>query len=867
MKKLTPMMEQYMKIKEQYKSSLVFYRLGDFYELFFEDAKIASEVLNIRLTARGHSEDKIPMCGVPHHSSDTYISKLVEAGYKVAVCEQVSDPSAKGIVEREVVRVISSGTVLEGRMLECDKNNYIATIYFDEKKLKTSISYCDITSGEFMGTCTNISLSNILDELSKFKPSEILVSENFPYISEIEQKFSLKVTELNIHRFNINDCSDRLKRHFAVHNLNGFGLQDKPEIIIALGALLSYLMTTQKNSLLHINTIKIITNNDSLIIDSSSRRSLELTESMRYGNKKGSLFAIIEKTKTPLGSRLLRKSIDNPLYNNKLITERLDAVEYFKNNILDTEELRELLGTVKDIERILGRLAFNQVNGQDLLNLASSLMYLPEIINLVNNEVPLLASIKENFDTLEDIYQRITDTINEDAPNKINDCNLIRRGFNKELDKLYSIKENGSTYILQYERKVAEETGIRNLKIKHNKVLGYFFEVTKVNLDFVPDYFINKQSLVGHSRYYTDELKRLEQEIFSSEEKIIEIEVAIFNALKQSLIEEINRIKVTASNIALIDMLQSFAYVSYKNNYCKPKLIQDGEIIIKDGRHPVVEALNNTPFTPNDTLLNYYDNNLLVITGPNMAGKSTYMRQVALIVIMAQIGCFVPASEFSFTPVDKIFTRVGASDDLASGQSTFMLEMNELANILNNATKNSLVILDEIGRGTSTYDGLSIAWSVLEYIVNDSNIGAKTLFATHYHELAELESQMNGVKNYHITIAEQGDDVVFLHKIAEGYVGQSYGIHVAKIAGVPDAVIKRANHILKLLEQQNESNSTLSSSQYEQDDFKLQYINEQKQNNTVNKLIDAVNNVDINCMTPLVAFEKLLELQNILKGD
>ncbi len=868
--KYTPMMIQYLEIKREYEYALLFYRLGDFYELFFNDALIASEVLNIRLTQRecGGGE-KAHMCGVPFHSADSYINKLVDQGYKVAICEQVTNPEdQKGIVKREVIRVVSKGTVLEGQSLTEDKNNYISMIYFNEKALSVGISFCDITNGEFFGCKTTNEINKVFDEIARFNPSEILVSENLPFKKELENKFSLKVNDLNQYYFDLLECTSRLTSHFNVHNLKGFGLDDEPEITAALGSLLSYLSMTQKSSLSHINTVKLITSSNNLLIDSSSRKNLELTESLHTRTKKKSLFGVIEKTKTSLGSRYLRKAIDNPLYNKNEIQERLDATEYLLDNIIETEEIRELLGTVKDIERLIGRIVFNQVNGQDLNALCYSLEYLPHIKNYLNVDVPLFKKVYTNFDTLEDVYDLIKDVINEDAPVKINEGGLIRRGFNKDLDEIYEIKENSSSILLKLEQKERENTGIKNLKIKYNKILGYFFEVTKSYLNLVPEHFIGKQTLVGNSRFVTEELKKLEETILSAEDKIVKMELEIFSSLKLSLIENIDRMKKTALTIGLIDMIQSFAYVSYQNNYCKPQIINNGGIHIENGRHPVVESTRGITFTPNDTTLDLEDNQLLVITGPNMAGKSTYMRQVALIVIMAQIGCFVPADSFKFTPVDRVFTRVGASDDLASGQSTFMLEMNELANILNNATKNSLLILDEIGRGTSTYDGLSIAWSVLEHISNKEVLGAKTLFATHYHELTELENTIPGIKNYHITIREDGEDVIFLHKIEPGYVGQSYGIHVAKIAGVPNPIIKRANVILKALEDNDNYKSKKrdnDSKVYYKTEKSNNIILEESENNQYQEILDMIKDIDINTLSPIVAFEKIQELKSKLK--
>ncbi len=862
----TPMMLQYLDIKRQYEYALVFYRLGDFYELFFKDAEIASNVLDIRLTQRDcGGGEKAPMCGVPYHAASNYINKLVQEGYKVAICEQVTNPNdQKGIVKREVVRVVSLGTVLEEGNLKEDKNNFISMIYFNEKTLKVGISFCDISNGEFLGVVTSKDYNKVFDEIARFSPSEILACENFPFKQELETKFNLKLNTLGQYYFDRQECEKRLTSHFNVHNLKGFGLDEEPEITIALGSLLSYLTMTQKNSFTHINNIKVLTVSENLLIDSATRKSLELTESLHTKTKRNTLFGVMDKTKTSLGARYLRKAIDSPLYNEKQIQERLDATSYFFNEIMVTEELRELLGTVKDIERLIGRIVFNQVNGQDLNSLCYSFTYLKDIKKLLDADVTLLKKIHTNFDTLEDIYTLIKTRIADEPPFKINEGGLIRSGFSSELDELYNIKENSSDFLINLETKEREKTGIKNLKIKYNKILGYFFEVTKSYVHLVPDYFISKQTLVGNSRYVTEDLKKLEETMLYAEDKIIKLELEIFTELKHMLVENIGRMKKMALTIGLVDMLQSFAYVSYKNNYCCPTLTTTGELTIKNGRHPVVETISSVSFTPNDTYLDLGEDQLLVITGPNMAGKSTYMRQVALIVIMAQVGCFVPCDSFTFTPVDKVYTRVGASDDLASGQSTFMLEMNELANILNNATKNSLLILDEIGRGTSTYDGLSIAWSVLEHISNKEILGAKTLFATHYHELIELEERIQGIKNYHITIKDDGENVIFLHKIEPGYVGQSYGVHVAKIAGIPSPIIDRANHILKTLEGKEVYKSKKSKADNKYEDQKTDTITF-REDKKLQEVIDILKDIDINSLSPLVAFETIINLKDKLK--
>jgi len=789
--KITPMMQQYLEIKREYRECIIFYRLGEFYEMFFSDAIVASAELGIALTSRGKGEEKIPMCGVPSHSATTYIARLVKNGHKIAICDQVSDPKdSKGIVERKVVRVITPGTVLDDILLDDTKNNYIMCIYQGKKAYGLAIS--DITTGEFITTAIDDE-RRIIDEIAKFSPSEVLLNENCTLKSTIESAFDIVPHALSDWMFR--DGNKKLCDHFEVINLEGFGLNNQ-ESISASGALLEYLYETQMNRLAHIVNIRKYNIDAYMLLDISSRRNLELTKTLRNGDKKGSLLWVMDKTVTSMGARLLRKWIEQPLINVEAITRRLDAVEEYKNDAMLREELREQLKTVKDIERLMGKIMYNRATPVDLNTLKLSINNLGEIKKLLKGlKAPLSEKISTSLDELTDIFTLIDKNINTESTVNLKDGNTINLGINKDLDSYKEAKTKGNSWLLALEDKERASTGIKSLKIKHSKTFGYCFEVTNTYKNLVPDYFVRKQTLTTAERYVTEELKEIEEKILSANDKIIELEQEIFSNVISAIAKEVSRVNATASVIAHIDILQNFAEIADKNGYTKPAINSDGVLEIKEGRHPVVELLTKNTFIPNDVNLNNDKNRIGIITGPNMAGKSTYMRQVALIVLMAQMGSFVPAESASIGVVDRIFTRVGASDDLATGQSTFMVEMSEVANILNNATKHSLIILDEIGRGTSTFDGLSIAWSVVEYIAD--TILAKTLFATHYHELTEVEGTVEGVQNYCVAIKEVDNELVFLRKVKLGTVDKSYGIQVAKLAGIPADVIKRADDIMK----------------------------------------------------------------------
>ncbi len=800
--KLTPMMQQYFEIKERYKEEILFFRLGDFYEMFFDDAIKASKILEIKLTGREcGGEEKAPMCGIPYHSANGYISRLVDCGLKVAICEQVEDVSeAKGIVRRDVVKIVTKGTISDTKVIIEDKNNFIASVFQSKNKKEFGLSFVDVSTGEFYATTLNTFNENLVfDELSKYKPTEILVSSNIDFIKQLNQQYELNCEVVDFETLTIENAKSVLETQFKVHNLNGFGIQDEDSLIISASMILKYLKHTQKVELNHITKVNKYNVQNYLVIDKASRRNLELTETMLNKTKKGSLLEVIDDTKTAFGARHLRQVLEQPFVDKNKIDKRLNNVEYFYNDYETRFEIREVLKKMYDIERILGRLVLNSASVVDLVFLGTSLELLPEIQRLLSKSPENIRNIMSTFDNLSDVASMLRSAIIYDDETKTNADDIINRGFNVKLDELKTIRDDSESVLKSIEERIKEETGIKNLKIKYNKQIGYFFEVTNSYLNLVPDYFIERSMLVGGKRFITQELQELEGTILSASDKIVKIENEILRAVKEKVKEQAERIKFVVMLVSEIDLIQSFASVSEKNRYVKPEILENDELIIEEGRHPVIEQ-NVSDFVPNNSYMNIRDDRMHLITGPNMAGKSTYMRQVALITIMAQIGCYVPAKSAKIAPVDKIFTRVGASDDLASGQSTFMLEMNEVANILNNATSNSLVILDEIGRGTSTYDGLSIAWSVLEYIAEPSFIGAKTLFATHYHELTELEGKVKGVNNYCVTIKEVGDDVVFLHKIERGYIDHSYGIHVAKIAGLPKNVIERSFKILQHLE-------------------------------------------------------------------
>jgi len=801
---LSPMMSQYLETKKQYSDCILFYRLGDFYELFFDDAVIGSKELEITLTGKDCGlEERAPMCGVPFHAVDSYLNKLVSRGYKVAIAEQVEDPKlAKGIVKREVIRVVTPGTNINNMALDEGKNNYLMCIYHSSDSF--SISLVDITTGDFLVT-TLESEALLIDEINKFPVAEIVSNQafmmsgiNFDYIRD---KLGITCFVLGDSYFENHSCEEILKKHFKVMNLAGLGLDAYPGAVICVGALLKYLYETQKTSLEFLNKITAYSVNKYMVIDHATRRNLELTETMREKNKKGSLLWVLDKTRTAMGARLLRSFIEQPLIDRGQIVRRQDCIEELNSSLIDRDEIREYLGPVYDLERLMARISYKSANPRDLIAFRSSLEMLPHIRNILKSfRSAELRSVYDDMDPLEDLYKLVDDSISPDAPVTIREGGIIKPGYSEKVDMLRNSKLEGKDWLAQIEEKEREATGIKSLKIRYNKVFGYYIEVTNTFRDKVPDRYIRKQTLVNAERYITEELKELESTILGAEEKLFSLEYDLFTQIREHIASQVERIQLTARAVSRIDAFCSLAYVAEHNRYIKPHINTDGIIDIKDGRHPVVEAMmEEGMFIPNDTYADSQDNRVSIITGPNMAGKSTYMRQLALIVLMACTGSFVPASAASICVCDRIFTRVGASDDLASGQSTFMVEMTEVANILRNATSDSLVILDEIGRGTSTYDGLSIAWAVVEYIADKNRCGAKTFFSTHYHELTELEGIIDGVKNYCISVKEQGEDIIFLRKIKRGGADKSYGIQVARLAGVPKQITDRAGEIISSL--------------------------------------------------------------------
>lgn len=866
--KLTPMMQQYVDIKNQYKDCLLFFRLGDFYELFFEDAEIASRELEITLTGRDCGfEERAPMCGVPWHSAHNYISRLINRGYKVAICEQVEDPAlAKGIVKREVIRVITPGTVTDPTMLEEKKNNFLMSVYCSKSYF--GVAAADVTTGEFYATqiIFGNTLKKLIDEISRYKPSEIVINSEFEKIASIKdlkEKTGVYVSVLG---------SEAYDREYALAEAEGkTGHEDLKQQELALcasGALLYYLNSTQKAVLSHIREINVYSIEKYMMIDSSSRRNLELTETIRERKKRGSLLWVLDKTMTAMGGRKLRKWLEQPLLDIDLINERLDAVDEFKNKFMVRKETIEHLKRVYDIERLASKLVVGNVNARDLLALKDSISKIPYITELISGlHAKMNVSILNNLDSLQDIYNIIDSSISEDAPLTLKDGGIIKTGYSVEVDKYRSACVDGKQWIVDLETREREATGIKNLRIRFNKVFGYYIEITNSYLPQVPDRYIRKQTLVNSERFITEELKNLEDTILGAEEKLTALEYDLFCEIRAKIASQVVRIQNTADQIALLDVLCSLAEVADNENYTKPVIHEGGEIRIRDGRHPVVEkTLADTPFVPNDTLLDYDSNRIIIITGPNMAGKSTYMRQVALIVLMAQIGSFVPASEALIGLVDRIYTRVGASDDLAAGQSTFMVEMMEVANILNNATPKSLLILDEIGRGTSTYDGLSIAWSVIEYINDKGRLGCRTLFATHYHELTELEDKLNGIRNCCIEVKKKGDDIIFLRKIKPGGANRSYGIEVAKLAGVPQLVIDKAREIMQELDAADINRG----GRYKKKnsiplDGQVDLLTAGALTRSERDVLEELRSIEATTLTPLDALNKLYSLQQKLK--
>lgn len=881
MAELTPMMQQYMDTKSQYPDCILFYRLGDFYEMFFEDAVTASRELEITLTGKSCGlEERAPMCGVPYHAVDNYLNKLVSKGYKVAICEQMEDPKqTKGLVKRDVVRIATPGTNLAAQALDETKNNYLMCIVYIADRYGLSIA--DVTTGDYFVTELPDS-AKLLDELYKFMPSEIICNESF-YMSgmdldDLRNRLGIAVYSLDSWYFDDAICRKKLLEHFHVSSFAGLGLGDYDCGIISAGALLQYLLETQKNNLSHLTHITPYATGKYMMLDSSTRRNLELTETLREKQKRGSLLWVLDKTKTAMGARTLRKYVEQPLIEKAEIQKRLDAVEELKNEAISREEIREYMAPIYDMERLITRITYGSANPRDLTAFRSSLEMLPPIHYILEEmQSPLLAGIREDMDTLEELCTLIKEAIIDDPPLAMKEGGIIRDGYNEEADALRHAKSDGKDWLAKLEEEEREKTGIKNLKIKYNKVFGYYLEVTNSYKNMVPDYYTRKQTLANAERYITPELKELEDTILGAEDKLYALEYELYSAVRNRIAGEVERIQKTAKAVAELDVFTSLGLVAERSNYVRPNINEKGIIHIKDGRHPVVERMiPNDMFISNDTYLDDKKQRISIITGPNMAGKSTYMRQAALIVLMAQLGSFVPASSADIGLVDRIFTRVGASDDLASGQSTFMVEMTEVANILRNATSKSLLILDEIGRGTSTFDGLSIAWAVVEYISDSHLLGAKTLFATHYHELTELEGKIENVNNYCIAVKEKGEDIVFLRKIVKGGADKSYGIQVAKLAGVPDTVIDRAKEIVEELSnedittrvneiaaKEHETRKRTKTQKYDEVDIAQMSLFDTVKDDDV---LEELKNIDVGNLTPIDALNIVYRLQNKLKN-
>lgn len=869
MAELSPMMKQYFEVKQNYPDTILLFRLGDFYEMFYDDAKTASKELELVLTGRDcGQEERAPMCGVPFHSADSYIARLVQKGYKVAICEQMEDPkAAKGIVKRDVIRVISAGTVIESSMLDETKNNYLASccLMFDS----IGLCFVDVSTGSLHLTSFSENIDEkTVDELARFMPSEILINKETSSLKKfntfISKKLEATAEVLPAKSFDFENASSVVLKHFNKSSLENLELENKKSAVCALGAALSYLYDAQKTDLENIKEINMYSDARFMKIGLSTRRNLEITETMRDREKRGSLLWVLDKTKTAMGKRLIRTWLECPLYDCAAISKRHNAVEELCSSTQNRHELCELMGGIYDMERLMTRVLYNTANAKELLSLKTTLAPLPQIKKILesSNSI-LLKDVYNDIDLLEDVYNLVNDAISEDAPFSVREGGMIKDNFNAELDELRSIVSGGKGFLTELELREQNETGIKKLKVGYNRVFGYYFEVPNAFKEIVPENWIRKQTLSNCERYITEELKVLETKVLGAQERIVDLEYEVFSSVRKKIGEQYQRTQKTSRAIATLDVLCSLSNVAISNNYTRPDMNDSDGIIIKDGRHPVIEKmLKDTPFVPNDTTLDCKDNRTAIITGPNMAGKSTYMRQVAIIVMMAQMGSFVPASYASIGLVDSIFTRVGASDDLASGQSTFMVEMSEVAEILDNATDKSLIILDEIGRGTSTYDGMSIARAVLEYTADKKKLGAKTLFATHYHELTELENILEGVKNFNIAVKKRGEDIIFLRRIIPGGADGSYGIDVARLAGVPDAVVRRAKVILKALEKDD-------LAQKPSHHIERNVVDEQLQVSFGSSISDEITQelkmLDVNTLTPIEAMAKLYELSGKAK--
>ena len=871
MAEYSPMMQHYLETKNKYKDCILFYRLGDFYEMFFDDAINVSRELELTLTGKEcGQEERAPMCGVPYHAADTYIARLIAKGHKVAICEQLEDPKkAKGMVKRDVIRVITPGTVIESNLLEDKKNNYIMCIY--KNGIYFGVTVCDVSTGDFR--TTEIKETNnfavLLDEIAKYSPAELVVNPLMydckEEIDKIKERFNIYITKLEENQFS--DDYENLCSKYKIVDDEDNQIDDITEHMLAVAAtnaLLAYLLETQKNSLDHINKLIVYSTTKYMALDINARRNLEITEKLRDKSKKGTLLWVLDKSSTSMGGRLIRRWLNNPLVDTKQINKRLDAVQELKDNIILRGDLTDSLKKVYDIERLAGKISYGSANARDLISLKNSAKQLPEIKKILAvSQSSLLKELYDELDVLEDVYELIDKTIVEEPPISVKEGGLIKLGYDEEIDKLKTAATDGKNWIIQLEAEEREKTGIKGLKVGFNKVFGYYIEVTKSNMSLVPDRYIRKQTLTNGERYITEELKNLENQILGAEEKVVNLEYNVFVEVRDKIESQIERLQKSAGVVAMLDALCAFATVAEDMNYVRPQVDNSGVIDIKDGRHPVIEKiLPSGSFVQNDTYLDKNENRLAIITGPNMAGKSTYMRQVALITLMAQCGSFVPASYAKIGVVDKIFTRVGASDDLSMGQSTFMVEMMEVAQILKEATSNSLVILDEIGRGTSTYDGLSIAWAVAEYISDSEKCGAKTLFATHYHELTDLENKLDGVKNYSVAVKEKGEDIIFLRKIVKGGTDESYGVHVAKLAGVPQSVTKRANEILKSIERKN----VLNNKKIEKQEKGVAEGQLTLYNYKLAEIAHELDKVDVNELTPIEALNTLVKIKEKMSG-
>ncbi|MHB1315208.1 MAG: DNA mismatch repair protein MutS [Christensenellales bacterium] len=865
MTKLSPMMRQYLELKEQYNDCILMFRLGDFYEMFFEDAVNVSKELELTLTGRDCGlEERAPMCGVPFHSVEGYINRLIKNGHKVAICEQLSDPAeSKGLVDRNVIRVITPGTVIEESMLEEDVNNYLVSFYYDNGTV--GMAYCDVSTGEFCLQELPFNETALMEKLSSMNATEIICDEPFYLAHKTFNRLftngaSVRLNSRNQKEYDSESAARLLLRQFSADSLAELGCETMPTGVCAAGALLLYLMNTQKISLSHINQLSLIRQRQSMILDPATRRNLELTLSLRM-DKKGTLLSLLNQTQTSMGARLLRKWIENPLQSIEKIDLRLQAIDELVHNRQMLDDLRETLGNVYDIERLCSKISYGTINARDCLALLRSITPLPVILKIIQKcDATLLREIQINFDTLDDIVLLLNSAIAPEPPLGVKEGRMIKDGYSLDVDELRNAQQHGREWIANLEIEERKQTGIKNLKLAYNRVFGYYIEVTRSNLAQVPYRYIRKQTLANAERYITPELKVMEEKILGAEERCMELEYQLFCKIRETLNINVKRLQTVSALLAILDVLQSLALVSLRNNYCRPSINTEGRIEIRQGRHPVVEKREDL-FVANDVKLDMEDNRFLIITGPNMAGKSTFMRQVALITLMAHMGTFVPAGYADIALTDRIFTRVGASDDLFSGQSTFMVEMVEVANILNQATKDSLLILDEIGRGTSTFDGLSIAWAVVEHISSKQVLGAKTLFATHYHELSELEDRLEGVKNFRISVKEVGDNVIFLRKIVRGSADKSFGIQVAKLAGVPQSVVDRAKGILRSLDKAD-INRSLSSAIVKP--VESQQINLFDEAGT---LLKELRSIDVDALSPLEALNTLYRLKNKANGE